>query len=98
MQVFVRSPCLAVLAQDQVALRTKVISGGSLIAMMQSANLGERHDLALFRWLHPPRLRGILVQTQMCSAGVVVREITFKHAVQVSLVQHDDVIQTIAPN
>ena len=75
-----------------------ISSGSPFIAMMQSANLGERHDLALLRRLHPPRLRGILVQTQMCSAGVVVREIIFKHAVQVSLVQHDEVIQTIAPN
>src|SRR6266478_4437693 len=40
--------------------------------MMQSANLGERHDLALLRRLHPPGLRGILVQTQMCSAAMVV--------------------------
>ena len=46
---------------------------------MQSPNLGERDDLALLRRLHPPRLRGILVQTQMCSAGVVEVQSTIPH-------------------
>ena len=70
----------------------------AFVAMMKSAYFRERHYLAFLRTLDPPGLRSVLVQTQMCSAGVVISEITFKDAVQVSSAQHYDVIQTFAPD
>ncbi len=57
----------------QVAANEAVISGGpAFVAMMQSANFGERNDVALLQRLDSPRLGSILVQTQMRSAGVVI--------------------------
>lgn len=66
--------------------------------MMQSTDFGERYDAALLRRLHPPCLWRIFVQAQVRPASVIVSEISFKHAMQVSSIQHDHVIQTIAPN
>jgi hypothetical protein len=43
-------------------------------------------------------VRGVLVQGQVRSAPVIVGEIGFEQTVQVSLVEHDDVIQTLAPH
>ena len=76
-----------------------MISGRqAFVAMMESAHLGKGNDRSLLRSLHRARLGGILVQGQVRSAPVIVGEIGFEQTVQVSLVEHDDVIQTLAPH
>ena len=77
--------------------RRVVISGRETIAaMMKSAHLGKHNNLSLLRSLHRPRFRGIFVQAQMGPTPVIIGKIGFKQTVQVSLVEHDDVIQTFA--
>jgi hypothetical protein len=43
----------------------------------------------------PPGARSIFLRTQMCSARVIVSEITFTHRVQVISVQRDTVSKTL---
>jgi hypothetical protein len=68
----------------------------AFVAMVQAAHLGERDDLALVRALRRSWFRGIFVQAQVGPTPVVVREIGFEQAVQVSLIEHDDVVQALA--
>ena len=75
-----------------------MISGHqTFVAMMKPAHLGKRNDLSLLRYLHRATFRGILVQGQVRSAPMIVGETGFEQTVQVSLVEHDDVIQAFAP-
>ena len=60
--------------------------------MMQAAHLRERDDLALLRTLHWSWFRGIFVQAQVGPTPVVVGEIGFEQAVQMSLIEHDNVV------
>jgi len=80
-------------------MRRIVASGRpTLVAMVQAAHLGKRNDLSLLRPLHRARFRGVLVQAQMGPTPVIIGEIGFEQTVQVSLVEHDDVIQAFAPD
>jgi len=82
-----------------VPVSRNVISGRpTFVTMMQSAHLGKRNDGSLLRTLHRSRFRGILVQAQMGPTPVIVGEISFEQAVQVSLVEHDDMVQAFAPD
>jgi len=75
------------------------VSGGpAFVAMVQSADLRKRDDAPLLRRLHPPALRSIFVQTKVTSAGVIVSKITFENAMQMSAVQHQHMVQALAPN
>ena len=76
---------------------TIVTSGRqAFVAMVQAAYLGERDDLALLRTLHWSWFRGIFVQAQVGPTPVVILEVGFEQAVQVSLIEHDNVVQTLA--
>jgi hypothetical protein len=66
--------------------------------MMQVAQQGHLDDLALARTLHWSRFRGILVQTQVRAIPVIVSSVGFEQSLQVSLVEDNDVIQTLAPD
>ena len=71
--------------------------------MMESAHLGKGNDRSLLRSLDRAMVRVVLVQGQVrsapvISAPVILGEISFEQAVQVSLVEHDDVIQAFAPD
>ena len=75
------------------------VSGGpAFVAMVQSAHLRERDDAPLLRRLYPPALRSIFVQTKMTSGCVIVSKITFQDAMQMSTVQHQHMVQALAPN
>ena len=68
----------------------------AFVAMVQAAHLRDRDDLPLARTLHRSRFRGIFVQAQMSPTPMIIGEISFEQTIQVSLVEHDDVIQTFA--
>ena len=68
----------------------------TFVAMVQTAHLGERDDLAILRTLHWSWFRGIFVQAQMGPTQVVVGKVGFEQAVQVSFIEHDDVVQALA--
>ena len=50
----------------------------TFVAMVQTADFGERNDLSLFRELHWSRFRGIFLQAQVSSASVIVCEVGFE--------------------
>ena len=78
-------------------VRRIVFSGRqAFVAMVQTAHLGERDDLALLRTLHWSWFRGIFVQAQVGPTSVVIGEIGFEQAVQMSLIEHDNVVLTLA--
>jgi hypothetical protein len=64
--------------------------------MMQAAHLWERDDLTLLRSLRRAGFRGILVQAQMGPTPMIIGKIGLEQPVQVSLVEHNDVIQAFA--
>ena len=66
------------------------------VAMMQTAHLGDRDDLACRGWLYAARLRTILVEREMCSGPVMIFKITRQDMAQVTLVENDYVIQAFA--
>jgi hypothetical protein len=52
------------------------LSGTTFVAMMQATDLGEGNDLASGWRVYWARLWAILVERQMCSALVMILEIT----------------------
>ena len=79
------------------SVRRIVISGReTIVAMMKSAHFRKHHDLSLLRSPNRARFRGIFVQAQMGPTPMIIGEIGFEQTVQVSLVEHHDVIQTFA--
>src|SRR5262245_3669377 len=63
------------------------------VAVMQVANLGGRDDRAERRWRDWPPVRSILVEREMSAGPVIVVKIAGQDAAEVSLAQHEDMIQ-----
>ena len=73
-------------------------SGGEIIAMMQSAKPWHRYELAIhvcIRRCHPARRRR-LVQREMRSVVMIVTDVLGHKPFQVSLVEHDHVVQKVS--
>jgi len=54
--------------------------------MMEATDLGEGDNLAFCGQLHPPGFWGILLQTQVRPAAVIISQIPLKYAMQMGLV------------
>jgi hypothetical protein len=76
--------------------RDKRLSRATLVAMMQTADLRERDDLAGTEWVYRTALRTILVEREMRSRFVVILKVGRQHAAQVTLTEDDDVIEALA--
>jgi len=63
---------------------------------MQAAEVGDLHDPAAGRRLRDPRDGRILVQREVRSPPVIVREVLLKVAAQGALVPDDDVVEALA--
>ena len=63
--------------------------------MMQSTDLWERDDLAYSGKVNGAALRIILVEREMRSGLVIIAKIRRQHAAQVTLIEDDDVIETL---
>src|SRR6266478_3212281 len=66
------------------------------VAVVESADLRQRNDLAMRGWLDGPRLRGVFGESQVRTRAVVVAEVIAKTTTQVSLVEDDDVVEEFA--
>jgi len=64
--------------------------------MVQASHLGQRNNLPFLRSPYRTRIRGILLQTQMRATPVVIRQIGLEQTSQVSLIEHDDMVQAFA--
>ena len=66
--------------------------------MVQPSDFGNRHDRAHPRPLDGSHVGRILVERQMSSCAVVVREVTGQDAAQVPVAKDEDMIETLAPD
>jgi len=66
--------------------------------MMQASYFGKDNNIPMLRSLDRAKLRSVLAQSQVSPALVIVCEVGSEYALQVTLVEHDDMIQAIAPN
>jgi hypothetical protein len=61
--------------------------------VVQSANLWDSYDAAVFWRLDHSRLRRVLGKRQMRARGVVISQVVFQHAAEVGLIEDDYVIE-----
>ena len=74
-------------------------SGGTpLIAVVESADLRKLDNVAIRRSLNGSLPRGVFAEAQVGSGSVVVDEVSSEKAVKMFLVQHDNMIEALAPN
>jgi hypothetical protein len=66
--------------------------------MMQTTDFGNLNDPAELRWLDWPSVGCILVEREVSSCPVIVRDVAGQDAVEVSLAENEHVIQTLAPD
>jgi hypothetical protein len=64
--------------------------------MMEAAGHGRLDDLAFVKALHPPWLRGVLRQGEVCAGPVVVDEVLAQQPTQMGLVEHDHMVEALA--
>src|SRR5215216_4861802 len=72
---------------------SRISCGSTLIAMMQTADLGEGNNIARRGKLYGTRPRAVLVEREMRSGVVVILKIVRQYAAQMTLVEDDNVIQ-----
>src|SRR5712691_2624492 len=66
--------------------------------MVQTTDFGNLHDRAYLRPRNGPDVRCILVEREVSSGAVIIREVACPDAAQVPLAQHEDMVQTLAPD
>jgi hypothetical protein len=71
---------------------------GSLVGMMQAADLRNGCDRTGAHWLNRPRDRSVLPQRQMRAGLFIVFEVGFENPAQARFIQYDDVVQALASN
>ena len=64
--------------------------------MMESADLGQRDDAAMRRWLDGARLGRILLEGEVSARPVVVPEVGSETTTEVSLVEDNHVVEQFA--
>ena len=67
------------------------------VAVMQAADFGNLHDLPRRGELERPEVGCVLVEREVGTRLMVVDEVAGQDAVEVSLAEHEHVIQTLAP-
>ena len=63
---------------------------------MKAANFGPRHNAASADGLNPAALGWVFAEREVSAGTVVVRQIGAKHASKMSLVEDDDMVQTLS--
>jgi hypothetical protein len=66
--------------------------------MMQAADFGKLDDLARRGKLDGPEGGGVLVEGEMCSRLMVIGDVASEDAVEVTLAEDENVMQTLAPD
>jgi hypothetical protein len=74
------------------------LSGATFIAMMQAGDLREGDDLASGWRLSWARFGTILVEREMRPRPMIILNIGRQGAAQVTLIENDNVIETLVPN
>src|SRR5215475_6555963 len=66
--------------------------------MVQPADFGQLHDRTQRWWLYEPRVRRVHIERSMDAPRMIVVHVGSKHTVEMPLVEHDDMIETLAPD
>src|SRR5260370_29664955 len=66
--------------------------------MVEATDFANRDDPAEFRPLNSPAVGRILVEREVSTRPVVVREVASQGAAQLSFAKDEDVIQTLTPD
>src|ERR1700747_2764756 len=75
-----------------------VAGGPSFVAVMQPADLGQRHDRSHFWRLNPSRLGRVFPQGEMGSRSVIVIQVGSEDATERALREHEHMVQECPPN
>ncbi len=78
--------------------RNESLRRAACVAVMEAADLRQVNNPAVFRWLDCTRLGRLFFESEMCARPVVVAEVIAKTASQVLFVQHNYVVEELAPN
>jgi hypothetical protein len=65
---------------------------------MQTTDFGDRDDRAALRRLDWATVGGVLVEREMGPGAVIVRNVRSQDATQVWLAQHENMVETLAPD
>lgn len=68
------------------------------VSMMKATDLAKRYDPARLRPFDGPHVGRVLVEREMGSCTVIVREVRGQNATQVPLPEHDDMVEALAPH
>jgi hypothetical protein len=68
------------------------------VSMMQATDFGNLHEHAHLRQLDGPPIRRILLEGEVSSCAVVVREVACQDAAQVPFAQDENMIQAVPPD
>ena len=81
-------------------MRTDCAGSGRLsdVAMVQATDFGDLNDPAAFRRLNRPPVWCILIEREVSSGPVIVRDVAGQDAAQVLFTKDEDVIETLAPD
>jgi len=74
------------------------LGGLARVAVVQAADFWKLHNLARGGELDVPELGGVLVEREVRARLVVIGEIVGQDSAQVSFAEHENVIQTLAPD
>jgi hypothetical protein len=74
----------------------RLVSGGALVPVMESAEVRNRHDPTAERGFAVPWVWAVLVQRLMWARGVVVDLVGPQEPVEVPLVQDEEVVEALA--
>jgi hypothetical protein len=64
--------------------------------VVKATDFGTLHDLPRRGTRNRPEVGCVLVEREMCTRLMVIREVAGQDAAQVSLAEHEDVVQTLA--
>jgi hypothetical protein len=83
---------------SQAVVGSEVSSGDTLVPMMESAEVRNRHDPLLGRGLEGAGVRAVLVQRLMGARGIVVGQVGPQQPVEVPRVQDQEVVEALSPD
>jgi hypothetical protein len=79
-------------------IKERWVCGPSFVAVVQSADVWQRHDRSHFWRLNRSWLGRVLPQGEMRSRSVIVIQIRIDDATERAFVEHDHMVQALPPN
>ena len=68
------------------------------VSMIEAPDFGDLHDPAHLRPLDRPPVWRVLLEREMGSGAVIVREVRGQNSAQMPLAEHDEMVEALAPH